>query len=213
MLIKIVLFAALAVPMAAVAARLVTGLYARSLTYPLDRAPARPAAIIFGAGLWHDGSPTPVLRDRVATGAQLYFSGKVQKIIMSGGKHSERYDEPAAMRRHALALGVPDDAILLDYGGVRTYDTCYRARHVFGLSEALLVTQGFHLPRAVYTCNTLGVDAIGVSSDLRRYRRGSLIYWNLREIPATLAAVWDVYIARPQPVMGASQPDRPTETQ
>lgn len=199
---RIVLFAVLIAPLAAALARMVTGLYARSLTYPIDQAPARPAAIVFGAGLTRDGHPTPVLRDRVSTGAQLYFAGKVQTLIMSGGKHSERYDEPAAMRRHALALGVPDEAILLDYGGVRTYDSCYRARHVYGLSEALLVTQDFHLPRAVYTCNRLGVAGIGVSSDLRRYRRESLIFWNLREIPATLAALWDVYIARPQPALG-----------
>lgn len=213
MLFRIVLLILVLGPVAALLPRLVTGMYARPLTYTVSDAPVRDVAIVFGAGLWRDGSPTPVLRDRVSAGAQLYFAGKVQKLLMSGGQPSGRYNEPAAMRQYALTLGVPDEAIVLDYAGDRTYDTCYRARHIFGLDEAILVTQQFHLPRAVYTCNALGVAAAGVASDLRQYRRGSVAYWNLREIPATLAAFWDVHIARPEPQMGSPEPIFPVEAQ
>lgn len=201
MVLRIILLIAVLVPVILVAPRIFTSWYARPLTFAADGAPERPTAIVFGAGLWRDGSPTPVLRDRVATGVRLYQEGKVQQLLMSGGFTTAGYNEPEAMRRYALSLGVPDEAIVLDYAGQRTYDTCYRAMHVFGLSEATLVTQGFHLPRALYLCNSLGLPAVGVASDLREYRRRSVVYWNLREIPATLAALWDVHISRPLPAV------------
>ncbi len=174
-------------------------LRARAITYAAPSVPQHGVAIVFGAGLWRDGSPTPVLRDRVETAADLYFSGKVTKLLMSGGRASIYYDEPGAMRAYALSLGVPEQDILLDYAGDRSYDTCYRAKYIFHLQEAVLVTQRFHLPRALFLCNSLGLPAVGVEADRRIYRRSSLAFWNLRELPATLAAVWDVYIAHPQP--------------
>jgi SanA protein len=182
-------------------------------TYSLSQAPSQQVAIIFGAGIWRDGSPTPVLRDRVATGAELYFSGKVQKLLMSGDNQFIDYNEPAAMRSYALSLGIPDQAIVLDYAGRRTYDTCYRAREIFGLDQAILVTQGFHLPRALFLCNALGITAVGVQANLREYRRSSLFYWTLREIPATLVAFWEVFISHPLPMLGSPEPIFPHEAQ
>src|SRR4030066_24790 len=93
-------------------------------------------------------------------------------------------------------------AIVLDYAGRRTYDTCFRAHAIFGIRQAILVTQSFHLPRALYTCNALGLEAIGVASDQRNYRTGSIIYWHLRELPATLTALLDVHLLKPLPVLG-----------
>ncbi|HNT23268.1 MAG TPA: ElyC/SanA/YdcF family protein [Anaerolineales bacterium] len=174
--------------------------------YNLVQVPARPAAVVFGAGLWRDGSPTPVLRDRVATAAELYFSGKVEKILMSGDNRVVEYNEPAAMRTYALSLGVPDEAIVLDYAGRSTYDTCYRAGAIFGLHEVILVTQKFHMPRAIYTCQALGLDPVGVAADRRDYRRSSQLYWNLRELPATLNALFEVHLLRPLPVLGNPEP-------
>ncbi len=168
--------------------------------------PRTPVAIVFGAGLWRDGSPTPVLRDRVATAAELYFSGKVQKILMSGDNRFVEYNEPGAMRDYALSLGVPAEDIVLDYAGRRTYDTCYRAQAVFGVGSAILVTQGYHLPRALYTCNMLDIEATGVPADRRIYSRRSVAFWNLREIPATLIAFWDLFITQPTPVLGDPEP-------
>lgn len=185
---------------------LVAEWYTRARIFPPEQAPSAPIAIVFGAGLTRDGRPTPVLRDRVSAAAQLYFSGKVEKLLMSGDNRFVDYNEPGAMRTYALSLGVPDDAIILDYAGRRTYDTCYRARHIFGVSRALLVTQQFHLPRAVFTCNALGIQGNGVIADQRTYSRFSRHFWRIREIPATARAFVDVYVTRPLPVLGEPEP-------
>ncbi len=186
--------------------RLITALFAIPRSFSTQSAPPTPAAIVFGAGLWRDGTPTTVLRDRIATASELYFSGKVQKILMSGDNRYLDYNEPGAMREYALSLGVPSDDIVLDYAGRRTYDTCYRAHSIFGLQKAILVTQSFHMPRALYTCNALGLKAIGVPSDRHAYNQRSLLYWNLRELPATLTALLEVHILRPEPVLGQPEP-------
>ena len=193
--------------------RLVTFLHARGRTYNIQDAPSKPVAIVFGAGLWYDGSPTPILRDRVASAAVLYHAGKVTKILMSGDNSTVDYNEPGAMKDFAIQLGVPEDDIVLDYAGRRTYDTCYRAGDIFGLQEVILVTQGFHLPRTIYTCNALGISAVGVDADIRTYRRRSLFYWNLRELPATAIALWQVHVSHPEPVLGNPEPIFPLEAQ
>ncbi len=186
--------------------RAITGLYSLNRIITIEEAPQKPVAIVFGAGLWRDGSPTPVLRDRVQTAADLYLAGKVRKILMSGDNRFEDYNEPAAMYDYALQLGVPGEAIVLDYAGRRTYDTCYRAKAIFGVGNATLITQGFHLPRAIYTCNALGVESNGLVADQREYRRRSLTYWHTREILATLVALIEVHITQPLPVLGNPEP-------
>ncbi len=186
--------------------RLITGIYAHSRMFGTDDVPPRRVAIVFGAGLWRDGTPTPVLRDRIATAAQLYFSGKVERLLMSGDNRFVEYNEPAAMQAYAVSLGVPPDAIVLDYAGRRTYDTCYRANAIFGVEQAILVTQQFHLPRALYLCNHLGVEAIGVPADQRTYHRSSMLYWQLRETLANSTAFWDLCIKHPLPVLGKPEP-------
>ena len=112
-----------------------------------------------------------------------------------------------------MQLGVPEEAIVRDYAGRRTYDTCYRAKEIFGVQEAILVTQAFHLPRALYICNTLGVSAVGVRADLYTYRRRLMAYWHLREAAATLMAFWEVNVTHPLPVLGQPEPIFPLETQ
>jgi len=130
----------------------------------------------------------------------------VEKLLFSGDNRFVDYNEPEAMRQLALSLGVPSEAIVRDYAGRRTYDTCYRAKAIFGVDDAILVTQAFHMPRALYLCNQLGVDSVGVTSDLRTYRKLTLLYWNLRELVATAAALWDVHISHPIPVLGNQEP-------
>ena len=105
--------------------RIITTMYAVDRIYQKESAPAEAIAIVFGAGLRRDGTPTPILRDRVQTAASLYLSGKVERLLMSGDGQMEGYNEPEAMRQFALSLGVPDEAITLDFAGSRTYDTCY----------------------------------------------------------------------------------------
>ena len=113
--------------------RVITAIYSWPRVYTADTVPTERVAIVFGAGLTREGQPTLILKDRVRTAAQLYLSGKVQKLLMSGDNRFVNYNEPEAMRQYALSLGVPDNAIVLDYAGRRTYDTCYRAKAIFGL--------------------------------------------------------------------------------
>ncbi|MFZ5821699.1 MAG: SanA/YdcF family protein [Chloroflexota bacterium] len=186
--------------------RLVTALYAATRTFTVQEVPAERVAIVFGAGLRRDGSPTAVLRDRVETAAQLYFAGKVEKLLLSGDNRFVDYNEPEAMRQYARSLGVPDEALVLDYAGRRTYDTCYRAQAIFGVQSAILVTQNFHLPRALFTCNALGLKAAGVGANNIYYLKRSRLYWQARELFATLGAFWDVCISKPLPVLGDPEP-------
>jgi len=179
---------------------------ARSKTHLSTDAPARPVALVLGAGLNRDGTPGVVLRDRVDTAAELYFTGKVEKILMSGDNSTDYYDEPGAMQAYALSLGVPEEDIALDFAGRRTYDSCYRAKAIFGIDQLIIVTQAFHLPRAIFLCNTLGIEADGVPADDANYRRSSYTFWWVREVLATVKAYWDVFITHPQPILGKPEP-------
>jgi SanA protein len=173
-------------------------------TYAVADVPARPVAIVFGAGVYPDGRLSPILADRVTTAVELYRTGKALKLLMTGDNRFVDYNEPGYMRAYALQLGVPDEDIVLDYAGRRTYDSCYRARHIFGVDAAILVTQAYHLDRALYTANRLGIDAVGVPADRRDYmfiRR----YWT-RELAATAVAWWQLNISHPLPVLGDKLP-------
>src|SRR5512143_3226340 len=202
MLLEMAAFGLLAV----LGPRLVTSFFSWSRIYNVATASSAPAAIVFGAGLTRSGQPTAILKDRVETGAQLYFSGKARVLLMSGDNRSLSHNEPEAMRQYALSLGVPSSAIVLDYAGRRTYDTCYRARAIFGLDSVLLVTQAFHLPRALFLCNALGLQAAGVEANNHRYWPPLMLIWNVREQLATLGAFVDVYVSRPLPVLGSPEP-------
>lgn len=188
------------------APKFVMGLYAAPRTFGVEDAPAARVAIVFGAGLLRDGSAGPVLSDRVETAVQLYETGKAGKLLMSGDNSTANYNEPEAMRQYALKRGVPDEDIALDYAGRRTYDTCYRARHIFGVESAVLVTQGFHMPRALTLCNWFGVESIGVESNNRYFLKRFRAYWNFREVFAVFQAAWDMVIAKPIPILGEPEP-------
>jgi SanA protein len=116
------------------------------------------------------------------------------------------YNEPEAMRKYALSLGIPEQDIILDYAGSRTYDTCYRAKQIFGLESVLLVTQKFHLPRALFLCNSMGIKAQGVEANNWNYSRRSLVFWNIREQFATFTAFMDLYVDKPVPILGEPEP-------
>jgi len=186
--------------------RLITTIYAWNIIYQVDEAPAERIAIIFGAGLRRDGTPTTILRDRVETGVRLYLNGKVEKLLMSGDNQYLNYNEPEAMRQYAISLGVPYEAITLDYAGRRTYDTCFRAKAIFGVESALLVTQKFHLPRALFLCNALGLKAMGVEANNKNYWNSSLFIWNIREQLATVSAFLDVFVDKPTLILGKPEP-------
>jgi vancomycin permeability regulator SanA len=162
-----------------------------------NSSPFKTVAIVFGAGLRQDGLPSNVLEDRVRVASELYQQGVVSMLMVSGSVRTPNYDEPKAMRELAIELGVASDDILIDPNGSRTYNTCFNAKHIFNINEAILVSQEFHLPRALGICDALGIDAEGVVSDLRNYNSRALRYWEFREIPASWVALWDAYIAKP----------------
>jgi SanA protein len=186
--------------------RLVVWQVYRNSIYSVSEVPSSRVAIVFGAGITRSGIPTPILVDRITAAAQLYFSGKIQKILLSGDNSFVNYNEPVAMQNYAISLGVPKDILVLDYAGRRTYDTCYRAKHIFKVEKAILVTQDFHLSRALLTCNALGIDATGVSADLRKYHFSSLFSWQVRETLANFVALLDVGLLHPKPILGPEEP-------
>lgn len=169
---------------------------------PLVEAPAARVAIVFGARVYPSGRLSGMLRDRVDTAVDLYKAGKVAKLLVSGDNQFADYNEPGAMMAYAIAQGVPAADIQPDYGGRRTYDTCYRARAIFQVESAILVTQRFHLPRALFLCEQLGLHANGVAADRRTYDPRSVAYSETRELPAQIVALLDVIRRAPPPVMG-----------
>lgn len=152
--------------------------------------PERSTAIVFGAAVYRGGRLSTVLRDRMDTAIALYRQGAVSQLLVTGDGLSNRYDEPSAMKAYATQQGVAAEDVFLDLGGQRTYDSCYRARDFFGVEDAVLVTQSFHLSRALFVCEQLGIDAVGVSADLRAYRGAR--WYAFREVAATLVALNDV---------------------
>ncbi len=170
----------------------------------MDEIPSKPVAIVFGAAVNPNTQlPSDILRDRIVTAIDLYNNGKVEKIIMSGDNRVTHYNEPIVMQRYAELLSVPEEDIVMDFAGRRTYDTCYRAKEIFQIDEAILVTQEYHLYRALYTCNALGIDVVGVSASRQEYIGQG--YYDLREIPATLLAMWQVHISHPEPILGEKE--------
>lgn len=213
-MLKGVLAGLLALAVLPLAGRGLVSLWAAGHTYPVDSVPGRRVALVLGARVYPSGRLSAMLSDRVAAAADLYHAGKVDAILMTGDNSTADYNEPDAMRERAIALGVPPEDVATDYGGRRTYDSCYRARHIFGVQDAIIVTQRFHLPRALMLCRALGIDAVGVTADYQRptgYSRRSLAYSRIREFPATLVALIDA-IRRPlPPVMGEPIPIFPEE--
>lgn len=126
-------------------------------------------AVILGAGV-REGKPTPMLRDRLLVGIDLYKSGAAKKLIMSGDHGSTDYDEVNIMKSFAVERGVPDEDIFMDHAGFSTYETIYRAKEIFEADSVILVSQKYHLYRALYIAERLGIKAVGVSADLDTYR-------------------------------------------
>lgn len=169
-----------------------------------DDAEEASVAIVFGAGVWPSGQPTDMLEDRLLTAQELYNQGKIQKILVSGDNRTSHYNEPQAMLNYLVSIGIPEDDVVLDYAGRRTYDTCYRAHEIFGVENAILVTQGYHLPRALFLCNHFGVQSAGISATKRSYVDNAR--YEIREILALYGSVLDVYILKPTPVLGDPLP-------
>lgn len=140
------------------------------------------AILVLGASVFADGTPSGILQDRLNEAARLYFLGASTRIIVSGDGRQTSYNEPAAMKDYLIGLGVPSEAVFCDRAGYSTYDSTYRARFIFECRTLIVVTQSYHLTRAVYSARGLGIDAIGVASDGGPYAKQD--YYDLREVGA-----------------------------
>ncbi|MFA6427004.1 MAG: ElyC/SanA/YdcF family protein [Candidatus Magasanikbacteria bacterium] len=177
--------------------QLVIDSYKNGIYYAVDQVPTTTIALVFGAGVKRDGTPSDALRDRVLTGVELYKAGKVKKILMTGDNGSNRYNEVIPMKKVATDEGVPEEDIVLDYAGFRTYDSCYRARDIFGVTTTIAISQEFHLPRILYICNSLGVQTVGIFADRQNYVDESI--WAVREFLARFKAWYQVELTHPSP--------------
>jgi SanA protein len=180
--------------------------YSRDRIYrSADAIPAEDRiAIVLGAKVWEDGSLSHALLDRVTTAVELYKAGKVKKLLMSGDNPTHQYDEPTAMKRHAVELGVPETDVILDFAGRRTYDTCYRAKEIFEVKKVVLVTQEFHLPRSIYLCRNMEIDSIGIVANKRAYLAEN--YWAFREFFSVVSAWFEMNFIPFEPIKGRKEP-------
>lgn len=169
------------------------------LVSPNEVQPAQ-AALVLGASIIK-GAPSPVLAERLDMAIALYRAGNVKKILVSGDNGESSYDEVSAMLTYLRDHAIPDKDVFFDRAGFDTYSSMYRARHVFGANHIIIPTQDFHLPRAVFLAQAMGLDAQGVIAGT-----GGTAWDYLREIPATTKALLDVFIGRQPKYLGAPIP-------
>ncbi|WP_096761669.1 MULTISPECIES: vancomycin high temperature exclusion protein [unclassified Micromonospora] len=158
--------------------------------------PEAPVALVLGTKVHPDGTPSPFLTARLEIARRLFVAGKVRAVLVSGDNMNADYDEPTAMRRWLLDNGVPAEKIVLDHAGFDTYDSCARAKRIFGVERATVVTQSFHLPRAVAVCRRLGVDASGVGDETARAYARTWQISSTREYGACVKAAVDLLSGR-----------------
>ncbi|MBS1810538.1 MAG: YdcF family protein [Acidobacteria bacterium] len=166
--------------------------------------PRPRVAIVFGAAVYQDDLST-ILEDRVKTAIALYKAGKVDRILVSGDNRTPEYNEPKAMAEYLVSHAVDQRDVVIDYAGRSTYETCMRAKEIFEVKQAILITQRTHISRALYLANKLGLDTIGVIADQQNYG-GETSYQQFREIGASLKAFLNVHFFPPPVVLGEKLP-------
>ena len=169
------------------------------------RAPHAQVALVLGASAYTDGTPTPTMADRLEVGAALYRDRRVDRVLVSGKRGNGFLDQVDVMRRQLVRMGVPDRDIFTDHAGFDTWDSMVRARKVYEVRSAIVVTQGWHMPRALWLAKRAGLQAHGVVADRSttgRLRRG----WGLREVFARVKAVADVVTGVEPRVLGPKIP-------
>ncbi|MFE4961586.1 vancomycin high temperature exclusion protein [Streptomyces sp. NPDC056660] len=165
--------------------------------------PRADVAVVFGAGLW-DGEPSPYLAHRLDAAAKLYREGRIKVVLVTGDNSRKDYDEPDAMRTYLTAHGVPGGRIVSDYAGFDTWDSCVRAKKIFGVDRAVLVSQGFHIRRAVALCEAAGVESYGVGVEDKH--DATWYYGGTREVLAAGKAALDVLFEPNPQFLGKKEP-------
>jgi SanA protein len=159
-------------------------------------APRAQVAIVPGALVQADGRMSLMLADRVRRAAELWHAGKVEKVLVSGDHHTWAYDEPDTMRKALIREGVPSRDVFEDHAGFDTWATMVRARGVFGVRRAVIVTQGFHMPRALYLADAAGIEATGLTADLHPYGVQG-VKSDVREVLSRVKAIADTALDTP----------------
>ncbi|MEV7322585.1 ElyC/SanA/YdcF family protein [Streptomyces sp. NPDC093970] len=165
--------------------------------------PRTDVAVVFGAGLWN-GEPSPYLANRLNAAARLYNAGRIKVVLVTGDNSREDYDEPDAMRTYLTRHGVPAGRIVSDYAGFDTWDSCVRAKKIFGVHRAVLISQGFHIRRAVALCEAAGVASYGVGVDARH--DVTWYYGGTREVFAAGKAALDALFEPDPRFLGRKEP-------
>jgi SanA protein len=176
--------------------------YASRIRYTTAGLSRAPVAIVLGASVKNDGTPSDALRDRVDAGADLFRRGIVDSILMTGDDGQFAVNEIKAMVSAAREDGVPEQAIQTDGHGYRTYESCKRAHDVYGITQAIVVTQRFHLGRALYLCNSLGIDTTGMVADRQPYVR--IVWFWIRDLLSSVKAFSDIFVVSPKPPVAYS---------
>lgn len=157
--------------------------------------PSPRVAVVFGASVYGNGELSPILADRVETAIELYRARKVDRILVSGDARHPSYNEPKAMYEYLISHAIAPKDVIVDTSGRSTYETCLRAKEAFGLNRAVLVSQGFHLSRALYIANRLGLDAVGMAGDMRTEQK--IDYQSVREWAAEVKAYLNLHFIPP----------------
>jgi SanA protein len=157
--------------------------------------PTPRVAVVFGASIYGNGDLSPILADRVNTAIDLYNAHKVDRILVSGDARHPSYNEPKAMFEYLISHAVAPKDVIIDASGRSTYETCLRAKEVFGLKRSVLVSQGFHLSRALYIANELGLDSVGMAGDMKTEQE--IDYQGVREWAAELKAFLNLNFISP----------------
>ena len=169
----------------------------RERIVPISALPRLPIGLVLGAEVYADGVPSKFLQARLDLAVELYRRGLVERLLVSGDGRSVFYDETGGMRAYLLEHDVEESALVVDPGGLDTYDSCLRARDVFGVERLVVVSQSYHLPRALAICRALGLDAWGVGDDTVRSNPRTWAHGTRRELAANLKLVTDLMTHRP----------------
>ena len=157
----------------------------------IDETQSFDCVLVLGAGLKADGTPSHMLEDRIKVGADVFGKVNAGCILMSGDRSGDNYDEPAAMRKYAEELGIDPSFIIVDNEGYSTYESIMRAKEIYGFDKIIVVTQEYHLYRALYIADKSGIDAVGIGADLRPYRGQTV-----RDVREILARAKDFFLCK-----------------
>lgn len=161
-----------------------------------EKTPQVYTVLVLGASVKSNGNLSTMLRDRVESAITLYEKGKVKRFLLSGDNGTSQYNEPKAMKKYLLERGIPETDIFMDYAGFDTYDSVYRANYIFEVDKAIVVSQAFHLPRAIYIARAMGLEYYGFVGDKRHYQQESRN--RIREILANVKA-WGELLIHQEP--------------